>query len=298
MVYVLTFALVHFAPGDTAVIMAGERASKEYVESLRMTYGLDKPIYEQFIWSFVRFIQGDLGFSYVQSRSVLSVILEKLPATLYLVLLSQALAGSMGTLLGLQAARKYGSWIDTALIVVSLTLYSIPGFWTGIILIQIFAVNLHLFPVSNIMSTGGGSIPDVLWHTVLPVLASTSWYLPFYLCLGRGSVLEVMNEDFVNTFRSIGESERRVFLKHVLRNALLPTVTMWSLWLGWALTGTILIETVFAWPGMSRLMYDSILSRDYPMLMGIFVVSSIFVVIANLVSDIAYGFLDPRVVYR
>ena len=303
-IIVINFFLVHLAPGDPAQVIAGEFASQEYIDSLRDLYGLDQPLYVQLEKYIAATVRGDLGQSFSYQQPVLGIILSRVPATLLLILVSQILGLVIGTALGTISARFYPSRVDSAFSFVSLAGYSMPVFWLGLMFIYFFAVRLHWLPTSGMRdvtstSEGFASAGDVARHLVLPVLALlVSWTIPTYLRIARASIIEVSHEDFITTARCKGLDEKTVFFKHALRNALLPTVTMAGMYLGLALTGAVLTETVFGWPGVGRLMYEAIFSRDYPLLMGIFVVSAVAVLVVSLITDIINAFLDPRVAYK
>jgi peptide/nickel transport system permease protein len=302
-IVVINFVLVRLAPGDPAQVLAGEFASPEYVESLRASYGLDEPMPVQLL-AYVRQVAvGDLGRSYSYNQPVLGIVMSRVPATLLLVGASQVVGLVFGVALGTLSARFYPSRFDSAVSFVSLATYSMPVFWLGLIAIYVFAVQLRMLPTSGMrditnMETGLRAAGDVFRHMILPVSTlAISWTIPTYLRITRASIIEVSREDFITTARCKGLAERAVFFRHALRNALVPVVTMAGLYLGLALTGAVLTETVFGWPGIGRLMYEAIFSRDYPLLMGIFVVSSVAVVLASLLTDVVNVFLDPRVAY-
>jgi peptide/nickel transport system permease protein len=302
-IVVINFVLVRLAPGDPAQVLAGEFASPEYVAALRESYGLDEPLPVQLVTYLKQVAVGNLGESYSYNQPVLGIVLSRVPATLLLVGASQVVGVVIGAALGTISARFYPSRFDSAVSFVSLGAYSMPVFWLGLIAIYVFAVQFRVLPTSGMrditnMETGLGAAADVFRHLILPVgTLAISWTIPTYLRITRASIIEVSKEDFITTARCKGLEERTVFFRHALRNALLPVVTMAGLYLGLALTGAVLTETVFGWPGIGRLMYEAIFSRDYPLLMGIFVVSSVAVVLASLVTDIVNAFLDPRVAY-
>lgn len=301
-VITVNFLLVHLSPGDPAWALAGENASPKYVESLRERYGLDRPILEQYGRYIVTVLHGDLGYSYTYHKPVLALIAQRLPSTLLLVLFGQLLAIVVGTLLGTYSARHYSSVRDKLLGIFTLTLYSMPIFWLGLLLILIFAVwGKGLLPSSGMYSVprivGWNGLLDTLRHMILPTVALTLYGMPTYYRLTRSAILDIMDEDFVKTLRAVGLSKRTLFLRHCLRNALLPSVTMAGLTFGSLLSGALLTETVFSWPGMGRLMYESVFQRDFPVSMGVFLVSALGVIIATLVTDITYLFLDPRIIY-
>jgi peptide/nickel transport system permease protein len=300
---VINFLLIHSAPGDPASALAGEGASQEFIDALRVEYGLDQPLINQ-LWTYLTTVAtGDLGYSFGYRQKVVDIILEKLPATLLLVLASQIPAIVLGTLLGAYSARHYPSRIDSAITGVSLSLYAVPIFWSGLLLILVFAVWLRWLPASGMFSLlipteGLGRWLDIARHMALPATALFLYSLPQYVRLTRASVIEIMREDFITTARAIGYDENVVFFRHALRNALLPAVTVAGLSLSFVFAGALLTETVFGWPGMGRLMYEGVLKRDYPLLMGVFLVTSGLVLIISIITDLVYAKLDPRVSYQ
>lgn len=300
---VINFLLIHSAPGDPASALAGEGASQEFIDALRVDYGLDQPLINQ-LWTYLTTVAtGDLGYSFGYRQKVIDIILEKMPATLLLVFASQIPAIVFGTLLGAYSARHYPSRIDSAITGVSLSLYAVPIFWSGLLLILVFAVWLRWLPASGMFSLlapseGIGRWLDIARHMALPSLALFLYSLPQYVRLTRASVIEIMREDFITTARAIGYDENVVFFRHALRNALLPAVTVAGLSLSFVFAGALLTETVFGWPGMGRLMYEGVLKRDYPLLMGVFMVTSFIVLVVGIVTDLVYAKLDPRVSYQ
>lgn len=300
---VINFLLIHAAPGDPASALAGEGASQDFIDALRVEYGLDQPMLSQ-LWTYLATVaQGDLGYSFGYRQQVIDIILEKMPATLLLVFASQIPAIIVGTLLGAYSARHYPSRIDSAITGVSLSLYAVPIFWSGLLLILVFAVWLRWLPASGMFSLlapsdGIGRWLDVARHMALPATALFLYSLPQYVRLTRASVIEIMREDFITTARAIGYNENVVFFKHALRNALLPSVTVAGLSLSFVFAGALLTETVFGWPGMGRLMYEGVLKRDYPLLMGVFIVTSFIVLVVGIITDLVYAKLDPRVSYE
>jgi peptide/nickel transport system permease protein len=299
-VIVLNFALVHAAPGDITLLLAGENADPAYIAILREIYGLDRPLLEQ-LWLYLgQVASGDLGISLRSRQPVLGEILERVPATLLLVGTSLTLAVLLGVAIGTWIARRPGSALDASVSALSVMLFSVPVFWFGLMLILMFSVAWPLFPALGMMTVGAPRsglthILDVAWHMVLPVLALTTVSLGQYVRLARTSVAETLAEPYVTTARAIGYSERAVLFGHALRNAMLPIVTVLGMQLGLLLTGAVLTETVFAWPGLGRLLYEAILARDTPVIMGAFVVMSLMVATASLLTDLLYAVLDPRV---
>jgi peptide/nickel transport system permease protein len=302
-VIILNFVIIQLAPSDAAVIMAGEYADPEYIEHIREKYDLNKPIQYQLVTYLRRLLRGDLGYSIQYARPVSSLIWERLPLTLILIVPGEILGIVFGTFLGVYAARRHGKRSDTVLTTTSIALYSTPSFWLGFLLIIIFGIKLRMFPIGGYRSVlvnkqGLSYFLDVLWHLFLPMTTITiSWCLPISLRIARASIIEIIEEDYIFTARAKGLKENIVFYKHALRNAMLPTITMAGLWLGFSITGSVLVETVFGWPGMGNLVREGIFARDYPLLMAILLITSICVVLASMISDIIYAYLDPRVVY-
>lgn len=302
-VIILNFVLIHLAPGDVALIMAGENPDPVYMTAIRERYGLDKPLYVQLFTYISRVVRGDLGDSFRYRQPILSIIAERVPATLLLILPSLALAAVMGTLVGTAVARRVGSRLDTWISGIAVGTYSIPVFWLGLMLILFFAIRLGWFPPSGMRNVtgGGGSLAqlgDLLHHLVLPMVTLSTVWFGQYMRIARSSVHQVLSEDFVTTARAIGYPERRILFGHVLPNALLPVVTVAGLQLGLVLAGAVLTETVFAWPGLGQLVYDAVLARDTPLIIGTYVVMGVCVVVASLVVDLIYAVLDPRVDFQ
>lgn len=301
---VITFLLIHAAPGDPALYLAGVfQADAAYLDQLREEFGLNDPLYRQF-WTYLTAVaQLDLGYSLRMRTDVLDLILQRLPATLLLMAFSVTLSGVGGVALGLMAGRKPYSLTDNVATGLALTGYSMPVFWLGQLLLVVFALGLGWFPVQGMTSLrapseGFGRILDILHHLALPALTYSAFFLTLIYRLTRQKTQEVLALDFVTTARSKGASERRVILRHVLPNSLLTIVTVIGLNVGLMISGSVLVETVFAWPGLGRLLFDAILARDYPVLMGLFIFTSLVIVIVNLVTDLLYAVIDPRVVYR
>ena len=302
---VLNFLLIHLAPGDPALMLAGEAGgtSEETLRQIRADFGLDRPLAVQLLVYLGRLVRADLGFSYFYNQSVLGLILDRVPQTLLLAVTALVVAWAAGIGFGVLVARRPDSLAGNALAVISLLGYAMPVFWTAIMLLLLFAVKYPWFPSHGMATVGltGGSAAralDVAHHLVLPVVSLSIIFVALYSRLTRASMLDALASDFIRTARSKGLAESRVLLKHALKNALLPVITVAGIQLGQVLAGTILVETVFSWPGMGRLAFESILRRDYPLLLGILLFSSVVVVVFNLVTDVVYGVLDPRIRYR
>ncbi|HYH22249.1 MAG TPA: ABC transporter permease [Azospirillum sp.] len=299
---VFNFFLVHAAPGDPAMVMAGEAgaADAKFIEQLRQQFGLDRPLIEQLGTYMGKVVQGDLGYSYRQQRPVLSLLMDRLPTTLALTLSAFVLALIGGVLLGTLAAMRAGTWSDTAITIVGLTAYATPIFWIGLMLILLFSVNLGWLPAFGIETVGAGytglaAFKDWVMHLILPVATLGLFYMAVYTRLTRASILEVRDMDFVKTARAKGLPEWRIVSVHILRNAILPVITVAGFQAGHLVGGSILIETVFALPGIGRLAFDAVLQRDYAVLLGIFLVTSVVVVVFNLITDLIYTLVDPRI---
>jgi peptide/nickel transport system permease protein len=301
-VVVLSFFLIRLAPGDAATVMAGQSgyADEAFVKSLRAEYGLDQPLPVQF-WKYVQAVaHGDLGTSYVRRQPVLGVILERLPNTLILDAFALVAAIAGGVWLGALAARRPGSAGDNAVSVLSMVFYAVPQFWLGMMMVLLFAVWMPVLPPFGIETmgadyTGLARSGDVAEHMILPGVTLALYYMASYARLTRAAMIEVSEQDFVKTARAKGISERQVSRGHILRNALIPLVTYAGLQASLLVGGSVLIENVFSWPGVGTLAYDAVQARDNPLLLGIFIVTAILVSLFNLVTDIAYSIVDPRV---
>jgi peptide/nickel transport system permease protein len=299
---VFNFLLVHLAPGDAADVLAGEAggATPEYVAQLKQRFGLDQPLPVQlgkFLWNVATL---DLGFSFRHNMPVAQLILQRLGPTLLLMVGAIGLSFTLGLLLGVAAARHVNRPLDSAISVAALLAYATPIFWIGLMMILLFSVKLGWFPSSGMETIGAdysgwARAKDVALHLVMPTVALALFYMALYTRLMRASMLEVFGQDYVTVARAKGVSERRVAFHHVLRNALLPMVTMLGLQVGSLLGGSVLVETVFGWPGLGRLAFESVFQRDYNLLLGILLLSSALVIAVNIAVDILYARLDPRI---
>jgi ABC-type dipeptide/oligopeptide/nickel transport system permease component len=298
---VLTFLLIHAAPGDPIGILAGERSTPEYQEQLRQQLGLDQPLPVQLVRYLQRLAHGDLGYSFTYQAPVADVIASRVPPTLLLMGVSLAAATVLGIWLGVQTAvgKRSPGW--NLVTILSLVGYSVPAFWLGQVLILVLGVGLGWFPIlgmtSGIGMSGLAYVLDVAWHMVLPATTLIVIEIALISRLTRAATLEVLGQDFVLTARGKGLGQRRVVYGHALRNALLPVVTVLGLELGWIVAGFVVIETAFSWPGLGRLTFDSINARDYPVITGLFIVVTVSVVVANLLTDLVYVLIDPRIRY-
>jgi peptide/nickel transport system permease protein len=301
-IVVMNFFLVHAAPGDPAMVMAGEAgaADEKFVTQLREQFGLDRPLYEQLGTYVGKIVQGDLGFSYRQQRPVWDILAERLPATLVLTLTAFLLALALGVALGTLAAITVGTWADSAITIVALLAYATPIYWIGLMLSLFFSIQLGWLPAFGYETIGAGytglaHVADVAVHLILPVITLALFYMASYARLTRASMLEVRSLDFVKTAKAKGLTQSRSVTRHVLRNAILPVITVAGIQAGQLVGGSILIETVFAWPGIGRLAFEAVLQRDYQVLLGIFLVTSVMVILFNILTDILYGLVDPRI---
>jgi peptide/nickel transport system permease protein len=301
-VIILNFLLLRIAPGDPVETLVGEMggASEELIAELRAEYGLDKSVLHQLFTHIARMARGDLGMSFSLDQPVVQLILDRLPATLILVITALVLAIIVGTLLGVIAAQKPKSLFSGFVTVISLAGYSAPVFWTGIMLLILFSYLVPLFPAFGMSEVGtpGTALDhflDVLHHLVLPTLTLASIYLAVYSRMARASMMDVLGSDYIRTARSKGLSERVIIYKHALKNAVLPVVTMAGLQFSQLIAGAVVVETVFSWPGMGQLAFEAILRRDHPLLLGILFFSTLIVIFINLLTDMSYRLLDPRI---
>lgn len=297
-VVVVNFILIKAAPGDPVTVLIGDYpATPEYIESIRAQYGLDKPLWEQLFIYLGQILQGNLGQSLAQHQSVAGLLLERLPATIKLTATALAIATIAGIVLGTIGARHRGTAIDSTTQGITLLGYSIPEFWLGQVLIVIFAVTLGWLPIGGSQPTRGSNFGffDLLPFIILPALALSFRYTALIGRMTRASMLEVNTSDFITAARSRGLSESQVLVRHTLRNASPPVITVIGYNMGYILAGSVMIETVFSWPGIGRLLYESITKRDYPVMTGILLMISVSVVLANLLTDIVHAMIDPRV---
>lgn len=301
----VTFFITRLAPGDPMDMYLERRrqVDPEVLELMRQKYGLDQPIHVQYVKWVANVARGDFGESFRHRRPVSHLLAEAIPYTLQLTILAIVFDALVGISLGIISAVKQYSALDKAVTLGSLIIYAIPGFWLALMLVLVFSVNLGWFPTSQTRSMDydflsfWGKLLDRLWHLVLPVFvlgvasaAGTARYM-------RNRLLEVLNEEYVLSARARGFRERVVILKHALRNALIPIVTIYGLALPFLLGGAVIIETIFAWPGMGRMAVEAVTGRDYPLIMATTTVAAVLTVLGNLLADITYVSVDPRVSY-
>lgn len=301
----LNFLLLKLAPGDAADVLAGEAgsATPEFMAQLREKFGLDQPVAMQLLLYMKQIVTFDLGYSFRHGMPVADLILSRLGPTLLLMVTVFGLAVGAGALLGSLAARNLNRWQDNMISMLTVLAYATPVFWAGLMLIVVFSIKLGWFPTSGMQQVaafheGWAQVRDIAHHLVLPAFTLTMFYMALYTRLMRASVLEQSSMDYVVTARAKGLTERQIARRHVFRNALLPVVTMAGVQAGAMLGGAVVVETVFAWPGLGLLAYESLFARDLNLLLGIFFVSTCLVVLVNLIVDLAYSFLDPRIELR
>jgi peptide/nickel transport system permease protein len=299
------FFLLRLAPGDVAEVIAGQSgaAPPGYVEELRVKFGLDRPLIEQYFLYMVNLVTGNLGFSFHHNMPVADLILSRLWPTLLLGASSLLLAAVLGIVLGSVAALNVGRWGDRAISFVSLVAYALPNFWLSLMLIVLFGVKLNLLPTGGmgIANAGDGAFATLatsLVHLILPATSLALFYLALYIRLSRVAILEVLRQDFVRTARSKGLSPTHVFRRHVLPNSVSPVLSMLGVQISGLFGGAVLVETVFGWPGLGRLAFEALLQRDFNLLLGILLLSSVLVVVVNILVDLVSIRIDPRVTYK
>jgi peptide/nickel transport system permease protein len=302
LIAIFNFMLVRAAPGDPALVIAGQSGATDeaFLARVRADYGLDQPLPTQLATYLGKIVTLDLGFSHRQQRSVFSAIVERLPATLLLTLSAFAISLVGGVVLGSLAGVRAGKVSDTLISLLALVIYATPVFWMGLMLVLLFSVQLGWLPAFGYQTigfslSGWAAVIDKLKHLALPAFTLGMLYLAIYARLMRASIIEVSHQDYVKTARAKGASESRILWHHMLRNALLPVVTMAGVQAGTLIGGSVVIETVFAWPGLGRLTYDAVLQRDYQVMLGIFLVLSILVIAFNWLTDLLYRVIDPRI---
>ncbi len=297
----LNFALIHLAPGDPIRILVGNKEpNPELVQVLTEKYGLDQPPLVQFEKYIGNLLHGDLGDSYYTGEPVQDIIKQKLPLTLFLAGTMVFIAVILGGLLGVFCAKRAGGKLDTFLGSFTYLFDSIPGYWLGLMLILLFASKLKLLPTTGLISiresyTGFAHVLDVAKHLILPIATGVIGIVPYYFRITRASVIQQLGEDFIVTLRAAGMSEHKIFYKYVFRNAIIPTVTAVGIHLAYMIAGSTIIEIVFGLPGLGSYLMTSISRRDYPLLMGFYLILSVSVAVMMIVVDFLYTLLDPRV---
>jgi peptide/nickel transport system permease protein len=300
----LNFVIFRLMPGDpVSMIIDVIRLRPEQVRRLYELFGLNRPIWEQYVQYIIQTLQGFLGYSFYSQRPVAQDILDRLPNTLLLVGTSTILSIVIGMVIGIVAAAKRGSVFDISAISFGFLGNSVPAFWLGLLMLLVFGVNLQWFPIRGTTSVPTPTEPialvaDILWHMTLPTIALVIIQFGGFALIMRAAMMDVLTEDYITLARAKGIDERNVLYKHALRNAMLPMVTVIALAFGFTLSGALLTETVFSWYGLGRYIWDAITRQDFPALQGIFFIISVMVVAANLIADVVYGFLDPRIKHQ
>ncbi|HOR85136.1 MAG TPA: ABC transporter permease [Bacillota bacterium] len=301
-ILVINYFLFRVMPGDpVSMLVRNPKMSPEAVQKVRELFGLNKPWYEQFTIYIINLLKGDMGISFIYRKPVSDIIVERLAASLALTIIAELIAIGIGLFLGIIAAWKRGKRVDMLSMGFSLITYAMPTFWLGVLMIALFSVNLRLFPTSGMISPeyvftkGLIRLKNIGWHIFLPAITLSLVLIGEYMLVMRSTLIEVLTEDYIVTAEAKGMDKKSVLKRHALPNAMIPMVTLISMNLGFTITGALQVETVFSWPGLGRLMYDALQARDYPLLQGIFLIISLCVVGANFISDIMYGYLDPRV---
>lgn len=294
------FLLVHLAPGDPVLALAGDSGDAEYYDFMRQKFGLDEPLSTQFVVFAGNLVTGDLGVSYVHGRDAMEVISERVGATVLLAGSALVISTVVGIALGVFGASRPGSWRDVSVTSLTLGMYAAPVFWLGQVALVVFSLRLGWFPVNGMTSasipeTAWGRTADLLHHLALPALVLASQQIASVARLTRAGVVEELDSAHVRTARSKGLSRRTVLFRHALRRALLPVITVIGARVGYLLAGATVVEIVFGWPGIGRLMLAAVQNRDIPILLGIFLVAAATAVVANLLTDLTYGRLDPRI---
>lgn len=293
----VAFALLHFIPGDPVDAILGVESTPESREALRRELGLDRPVLAQYFTWWGNVLRGDLGESVMTGQSVTELIRQRLPTTIPLAILSMSIALAIAIPAGILSAVKRNTWIDGLVSIVAFAGLSIPGFWLGALLILGFAVHWQIFPPGGYVSIFDDPV-EGLRRLVLPAIALGTTFAAVLTRMIRSSLLEVLGKDYVRTARAKGQIERRILVRHALRNALIPAVTIIGVQAGFLLSGALVIEQIFALPGIGRLTVQAVFDRDFPLLQGCIIVIAMIFVLANLITDLVYVYLDPRISYK
>ncbi len=294
-VSILSFGIIKLAPGDPVMAYATPQMHKEDLDNLRKELGLDKPVYVQYGAWLSKTLKGDFGYSNVDFRPVKDKVIERMGATLILMGISMIISLILGIIFGVLSGYYENRWIDKVISVVSYIGISIPSFWFAMMLIVIFSVKLNLLPSIGMHSIGEDSLGDVIVHTIMPAMVLSFQSFAVIARYVRSNVIDEKDEEYVRTARGKGLSEKVIFGKHILKNSLIPIVTILGMSLPNLISGAFITETIFGWPGMGRLGIQAIFGFDYPVIMAITLLSSLFLIIGNLISDILYGVVDPRI---
>jgi peptide/nickel transport system permease protein len=304
LVIAIVFVIVHLAPGSPLTYIFGQSPYVTQQERALLAHqlGLDQPLYVQFLVFLRNELTGNLGYSYLQGTSVSTLLGETVPNTLLLMGVATIFSIVFGVLLGVYTAIKSQSHFASSIVAISQFAFSLPVQWLGLLGIIVFALYLGWVPTIGMTNgfneTGFGYVGDVIDHLILPAGLIAVWYMAQFILYTRASMMDALSQDYIIAAKAKGLRSRRIFLTHALRNALLPVVSLAGLQIGLLLTGAVVIETLFAWPGVGRLLYESMIARDYPVVLGGFYIIAIFVLIGNLIADLIYAFIDPRVRYK
>ncbi|HSP57598.1 MAG TPA: ABC transporter permease [Halomonas sp.] len=302
MIVIFNFFLIHLAPGDPAAILAGEAGAtdEEFLRQLREQFGLDEPLYIQ-LWHYISGIATlDFGYSYRQQMPVFDLIMARMPATLLLTGTAFVLSLALGIVAGSLAAARVKKPSGSIIMALALLFYATPLFWVALMSVVVFSVYLDWLPAYGLYTVGAGHtglalVLDVGKHLILPATTLALFFMAIYTRMTRASMLDASQQDFVKTARAKGLKPGVIQRRHILRNALLPIITLAGLQAGQMVGGAILTETVFAWPGIGRLMFEALQQRDYNLLLGIFFFSAALVIVFNIITDLVYGLADPRI---
>ena len=303
-VFVFNFTIIRLAPGSPVRILAGrDNPSQEMIDYLNEKYGLNDPLPVQLLAYLKNVLRGDFENSILHAEPVTTLIGQTMGPSLLLSITGILLGLIIGTLLGLFSAQHQRSPVDIISSGGSYILNAMPSFWLALMFIMIFATGLGWFPTSGMTNlrqnyTGFAYVKDVAYHLALPVATLTLIKIPTYFKITKSSVIQIMSEDFITTFRATGMSEKKIFRKYVFKNAILPTITVFGISLAYVVTGASLVETVFGWPGMGRLMLDGIMGRDYPLIMAIYIILSVAITGMMIITDLVYAYIDPRIRYQ
>ncbi|MEK3933868.1 ABC transporter permease [Sporosarcina sp. FSL W7-1349] len=297
-VTLLVFSIMYLSPGDPAKIILGPKATADSIAKLRTDLGLDEPFLKQYFTWIGNVLTGDWGRSIQLKMEVLPLVMDRFGATLILTITSALFAIVTGVAVGIVSAYKKYSFIDRALMIMILVGFCLPVFWLGILLQIIFGLQLNWLPISGMYSPGGSGFEQLAKHLILPSIALSAGVGAVIARMTRSSMLEVFENDYIRTARSKGLSEKRIVFLHALRNAFIPVITVIGMQIGFLLAGAVLVEKVFSWPGIGTLMIDGILARDFPLVQGIILFVATAYVLVNLIVDILYALLDPRISYK
>lgn len=298
-VALLAFFIIRLAPGDPAMFLAGEAATPKYLQTIRAAYGLNKPLTDQLWIYFTKLLQGNLGYSITYASPVSDVIMTRLPATILLVGTGISVALVVGIVLGVVSAKKPYGARDRLIHAASIFLYSTPVFVVGLVVIFLFTLTFPIFPTGGMGIDFGVTDPfaiaqSVGWHLVLPMLTISTFFLATYTLLTRAGLVESMSSNYITMARSKGLTENTILYRHALKNAMLPVITVAGIQFGLMVTGAVLTESIFSWPGIGSLLLQAVSTRDYSLVTGIFIVTAISVAVANFVADVIYTLVDPR----